>query len=174
MALSRKPKVIMLLAGLLIFLLFLLLGIRAPHSPSQGKSAVAMFPTQAVTTLAATKQITPQTLFQSDYQLVNVWASWCGVCRVEHQFLNQLAAKDIPLIGLNYRDSQTQAQRYLDSLGDPYQTVIYDPNGNLAIDLGVIGTPETYLVDRHGVILYKHTGVLDQQVWQSAFADYFD
>ena len=107
------------------------------------------------------------------YQLVNVWASWCGVCKKEHSVLLQLANDNIPIIGLNYRDKATAAIRELQTAGNPYRKVISDSNGELALDLGVIGTPETYLVDQQGKVIKKLVGAMTQEIWQQEFADYF-
>lgn len=101
--------------------------------------------------------------------LVNVWATWCGSCRIEHRYLNQLAAQGVRIVGLNYKDSRPKALRWLAELGDPYQQNIYDVDGSLGFDLGVYGAPETYLVDANGVIIYKHVGVVDMRVWAENF-----
>ena len=98
--------------------------------------------------------------------LLNVWATWCVACRVEHPFLNQLAKSGIPIVGINYKDDPAAAIRWLQHEGDPYQFSVMDLNGRLGFDLGVFGAPETYLLDAKGVIRYKHVGVLDKQVWQ--------
>ncbi|PMJ91420.1 DsbE family thiol:disulfide interchange protein [Vibrio sp. 10N.261.55.A7] len=108
------------------------------------------------------------------YQLINVWASWCGVCLSEHDFLVELQSQGIPIIGLNYRDKKAPAKEYLVEQGNPYTTVVFDPNGQLAIDLGVIGTPETYLVDNDGVIIKKALGRLTDKVWKDHFESYFN
>ena len=101
--------------------------------------------------------------------LLNVWATWCVACRVEHPYLKQLAQKGIPVFGLNYKDNDADAQRWLEELGDPYRFNIADHDGTLGLDLGVYGAPETYLVDAAGVIRYRHAGVLDQRVWDAVF-----
>jgi cytochrome c biogenesis protein CcmG/thiol:disulfide interchange protein DsbE len=99
--------------------------------------------------------------------LLNVWASWCAACRIEHPLLLQLAAqKTIPIYGLNYRDKREDAHQWLQRLGDPYDAVLFDPEGRTGIDLGVYGAPETYIVDRNGVIVYKHIGPINQADWQ--------
>jgi len=117
--------------------------------------------------------LTKEEITQHPYQLVNVWASWCGVCKSEHSTLMQLASNGVPIIGLNYRDTSAAAATELQSTGNPYQTVISDPNGELALDLGVIGTPETYLVDQKGRVIKKVLGGITAEVWQQEFAGYF-
>ena len=99
--------------------------------------------------------------------LLNVWATWCVSCRVEHPYLQQLAAQGVPIYGVNYKDDDAAALRWLSELGDPYVANIVDRQGSLGLDLGVYGAPETYLVDAAGVIRYRHVGVVDARVWES-------
>ena len=117
--------------------------------------------------------LTKKAITLHTYQLVNVWASWCGICKSEHSTLMQLASNGVPIIGLNYRDTPAAAITELQSAGNPYRKVISDPNGQLALDLGVVGTPETYLVDQKGKVIKKVMGVITLEVWQKEFADYF-
>ena len=94
--------------------------------------------------------------------LVNVFASWCIPCRDEHPFLMQLAEDDrINLVGINYKDRTENALRFLGELGNPFSAIGVDPNGKAAIDWGVYGIPETYLVAPDGTILYKKVGPFD-------------
>lgn len=97
--------------------------------------------------------------------LFNVWATWCISCRVEHPYLMRLAAQGVAIYGINYKDEDVAAQRWLDDLGDPYIANITDHEGSLGLDLGVYGAPETYLIDTAGVIRYRHVGVVDERVW---------
>jgi len=98
--------------------------------------------------------------------LVNVWATWCPSCVVEHPFLVTLAEREqIPIVGVDYKDESKAALKWLDKLGNPYVVNIVDEEGKLGIDLGVYGAPETYLLDRNGVIRYKHVGVVNERVW---------
>ncbi|MGO2161102.1 MAG: DsbE family thiol:disulfide interchange protein [Vibrio toranzoniae] len=108
------------------------------------------------------------------YQLVNVWASWCGICKTEHAFLLELQKKGIPIVGLNYRDNPGAALNVLSNDGNPYSKVISDPQGKLALELGVIGTPETYLVDADGQIIKKLLGVINDSIWKEELAMYFN
>jgi cytochrome c biogenesis protein CcmG/thiol:disulfide interchange protein DsbE len=97
--------------------------------------------------------------------VVNVWASWCGPCRIEHPQLMELARRsDIRLVGINYKDAPENARRFLDSLGQPYQAVGADTSGRIAVDWGVYGVPETFIVDGQGVIRYKWIGPLTLDV----------
>ena len=105
--------------------------------------------------------------------LVNVWATWCYSCRVEHPFLIELAERGIPIVGLNYKDDPAKAREWLIDLGDPYRESISDTEGSLGLDLGVYGAPETYVVDAVGNVRYRHVGVLDQTVWEGQLSRFF-
>ena len=102
--------------------------------------------------------------------LLNVWATWCIACRVEHPFLMQLKEESVVKIyGLNYKDQREKAIKLLDQIGNPYEFSIFDQKGKLALDLGVYGAPETFLVDEKGVIKVRHVGVLTKEVWEKKF-----
>jgi len=104
-------------------------------------------------------------LAQGEVSLVNVWASWCGPCHTEHPLLTQLAARgDVAMYGLNYKDSASAARRFLGRYGNPFRAVGQDGNGRIAINWGVYGVPETFIVDGAGRIVFKHVGPLDAQV----------
>ena len=97
--------------------------------------------------------------------LVNVFASWCTACRQEHPLLMKLAKQNIvPIHGLNYKDKPDDAQEWLDNLGDPYTRTGADINGRVAIDWGVYGVPETFIVDKKGRIAYKQIGAITQKI----------
>ena len=99
--------------------------------------------------------------------VLNVWASWCPPCLVEHPVVSQLARSGLaPVVGLNYKDTREDALPWLKRNGNPFQVVVFDANGRIGIDYGVYGVPETYVIDRQGVIRYKHIGPLDADVVQ--------
>jgi cytochrome c biogenesis protein CcmG/thiol:disulfide interchange protein DsbE len=99
--------------------------------------------------------------------LLNAWASWCEECVHEHQFLIALARlKAVPIIGLNYKDQQSNALDWLKQLGNPYEFVLVDASGRVGIDLGLYGVPETFVIDKSGVIRYKHVGAVTEEVWR--------
>jgi cytochrome c biogenesis protein CcmG/thiol:disulfide interchange protein DsbE len=101
---------------------------------------------------------------QGEVSLVNVFASWCVACREEHPLLMQMkTAGDTPVHGLNYKDSQDDAARWLDRFGDPYTRTGADSSGRVAIDWGVYGVPETFVVSKDGRIAHKHIGPLTPQ-----------
>ena len=98
-----------------------------------------------------------------DVALLNVWASWCISCRYEHPILIDIAKhKQVSIYGLNYKDTREQALRWLEDFGDPYLINAFDQKGKVGIDFGVYGVPETYVLDRDGVIRYKHIGPITQ------------
>lgn len=101
--------------------------------------------------------------------LLNVWASWCEACNQEQVFLLQLARQGVVIYGLNYKDSADDATHWLAEWGNPYKLIGADTRGQVAIDLGVYGAPETFLIDKAGVIQYRHAGILTSKVWQEAF-----
>lgn len=93
--------------------------------------------------------------------VVNVWASWCAPCRIEHPLLTELAKRtDISLTGINYKDEPENSVRFLMTLGQPFAAVGMDRDGRVAVDWGVYGVPETFVVDGQGMIRYKHIGPL--------------
>lgn len=97
-------------------------------------------------------------------KVVNIWASWCGPCRVEHPYLMELAKRsEIKMVGINYKDKPSNARQFLGSHGNPYSFVGVDDNGRAAVNWGVYGVPETFVVDGKGVIRYKHVGPISAE-----------
>ncbi|MDA1118263.1 MAG: DsbE family thiol:disulfide interchange protein [Proteobacteria bacterium] len=97
--------------------------------------------------------------------VLNVWASWCQPCLIEHPVITALAKSGLaPVVGLNYKDARQDALPWLQRNGDPYLLSVFDANGRIGIDYGVYGVPETYVIDRHGVIRYKRIGPLTPEV----------
>ncbi|MBC6403857.1 MAG: DsbE family thiol:disulfide interchange protein [Hyphomonadaceae bacterium] len=99
--------------------------------------------------------------------LVNVFGSWCMACVQEHPKLMELSGSGVNIIGINWRDSRSKGLQWLDTHGNPYARVIYDPYSRLAIDLGITGAPETFVVDRDGNIRYRHVGIVSDDVWKT-------
>ncbi|MBT8121639.1 MAG: DsbE family thiol:disulfide interchange protein [Gammaproteobacteria bacterium] len=92
---------------------------------------------------------------------INIWATWCVSCRAEHEVLLELAQTGkVDIYGLNYKDKRADAQRWLRQLGDPYIANAFDADGRTGIDWGVYGAPETFIMDKHGIIRHKHIGPL--------------
>lgn len=98
--------------------------------------------------------------------LVNLWATWCPTCFAEHRTLLEISKKyDIPIYGINYKDDSDKARQWLAKLGNPYVLNITDVEGQLGIDLGVYGAPETFLIDKEGIIRYKRVGDVNADIW---------
>lgn len=97
--------------------------------------------------------------------LLNVWASWCITCQVEHPYLTELS-KTLPIVGLNYKDGHTAATQWLAKLGDPYAVQIFDPDGKLGLDLGVAGAPETFVIDASGIVRARIQGEVNARTYQ--------
>jgi cytochrome c biogenesis protein CcmG/thiol:disulfide interchange protein DsbE len=109
---------------------------------------------------AADKVITPEDM-RGKVWLLNVWASWCAACRQEHPLLVEFARRNIvPIVGLSYKDQREAGLAWLKELGDPYLLSAFDLDGRVGIDYGVYGVPETFLIDKAGIIRYKHIGPL--------------
>lgn len=98
--------------------------------------------------------------------LINIYGSWCVVCREEHPMLMELAAKGVPIYGIDWKDTPADGAETLLRSGDPYVRVGSDQNGRLALDLGVSGAPETFVVDRTGRIRFKQVGAITSEVWR--------
>ncbi len=97
-------------------------------------------------------------------KLVNFWASWCVPCRVEHPNLEKLSAEGLPILGINYKDKEEDALAFLGELGNPYAAVAADDTGRNAIEWGVYGVPETFVIDADGTVLLRYPGPLTQDV----------
>jgi cytochrome c biogenesis protein CcmG/thiol:disulfide interchange protein DsbE len=149
----------------LVLLGFLAAGLRL--KPREVPSPLVNKPVPAfrLPTLADPAQLlSPQDL-RGKVWILNVWASWCVACRDEHPVLLDFAkAGLVPLYGLNYKDKRPDALGWLTKFGDPYQQSLSDLDGLVGIDLGVYGVPETFVVDRNGVIRYKHIGPVTPEV----------
>jgi len=116
------------------------------------------------------KQLTAADL-KGDIVLLNVWGTWCVYCKYEHPYLVDIAKnKQVTLYGLNYKDIRQDAKQWLKDYEDPYQFSIFDPLGKLGIELGVTAAPETFVIDKTGIIRMKHVGPIDAKVWQEKFA----
>ncbi len=124
-------------------------------SPLINKSA----PGFSLPILATPEKVLSNTDLSGQVWLLNVWASWCGSCRTEHPVFNQLAQKNlVTIVGLNYKDEASAAKQWLAQLGNPYNVSIMDQEGRTGLDYGVYGVPETFVIDKKGIIRYKHTG----------------
>ena len=109
------------------------------------------------------KQFSPKEM-KGKVWLLNVWASWCGACKDEHPLLMELSRQNIvPIIGLDYKDKRADGEMTLSRAGDPYNLVLADADGKVGFDYGVYGVPETYVIDKNGMIAYKLIGAVTMQ-----------
>jgi cytochrome c biogenesis protein CcmG/thiol:disulfide interchange protein DsbE len=130
-------------------------------SPLIGKPAPAF----QVEALAAADRTLKRDDLLGKVWVLNVWASWCAACREEHPVLLDFARRGVvPVYGLNYKDERRDGMKWLAQFGDPYTDSLFDPQGRVGLDYGVYGVPETFVVDRAGVIRYKHIGPLTPEV----------
>lgn len=159
------------LVAVLTLIVFLVIGLtkgdpRALPSPYIGKPA----PKFELPKLKDPSDTIGSEDLAGQVSLVNVWATWCVQCRAEHQFLLDLKAQgEIPIYGINWRDTRPEALRWLQQLGDPYIASGFDVDGVVGIDWGVYGAPESFLVSADGVVLYKQLGPLSWEIWERDF-----
>jgi cytochrome c biogenesis protein CcmG/thiol:disulfide interchange protein DsbE len=140
--------------------------IHALPSPLIGKPAPAFTLTDV---LDPARSVSNAPLNGQVYVL-NVWATWCAPCREEHEALLAISQQHVvPIIGLNWKDQRERAQQWLQELGNPYQGVGFDSDGRTAIEWGVYGAPETYLVDGQGRVIFKFISPMTQQIWDREF-----
>lgn len=143
----------------IVLLLFLAFGLRL--DPRKVPSPLIDKPAPAFTLprLDDPKQLVSEKDLLGKVWLLNVWASWCVSCREEHPVLVEFAKKNVvPIYGLNYKDERKDALAWLGQFGNPYTVSIMDSDGRVGIDYGVYGVPETYVIDKQGVIRYKQIG----------------
>ena len=133
---------------------------REVPSPLIGKAAPAF----ELPLLAAPDKTFTQKDMLGKVWVLNVWASWCAPCLVEHPQITRLAAGAVPVVGLNYKDARDDAIPWLKRNGNPYVTIVQDPSGRIGLDYGVYGVPETYVIDRRGVIRYKRIGPVTPEI----------
>jgi|SRR5580693_2318293 cytochrome c biogenesis protein CcmG/thiol:disulfide interchange protein DsbE len=151
-------------------LLAAVLAIGIEHSPDKGLIASPLLgkpaPVFILPNLTNPAQLVRSADLKGRWYLLNVWGTWCGECRAEHEALLQVRrAGTVPLIGLDWKDDDSQARAWLTQLGNPYDSVAVDASGREAIEWGVYGAPETFLVNPQGIVVYKHIGALTQETW---------
>ena len=165
----KKRYFLIPLALFLILAAFLAVGLnRDPHevpSPLVGKPApMFVLPRLDAEPGAQAATFGPKDMAGKVW-LLNVWASWCAACRDEHPHLLAFArTKQMPLIGLNYKDKREDGLAWLARFGDPYDVTLFDGDGRIGIEFGVYGAPETFIIDKQGVIRFKHIGAVTPQI----------
>jgi len=149
----------------LLLVVFLAIGLRL--DPREVPSPLIDKPAPAFKAAALAR---PEAMIRRDDMLgkvwlLNVWASWCGACRDEHPVLVEFSKKAlVPIYGLNYKDKREDGLGWLKEFGNPYTDSLFDPDGRIGIDYGVYGVPETFVIDRQGVIRYKQIGPITPEV----------
>ena len=135
-------------------------------SPLVGK----MFPKIEGTDFYSNETVKLNDLMDNNLALVNVWASWFVTCRKEHQVIINIAENtNLKLIGINYKDTKSDGEEYLKVMGNPFDEIVFDPNGEIGMELGVYATPETFLISREGLIIHKHIGEITKEIWNENF-----
>lgn len=115
--------------------------------------------------MAPSSTITPKTMV-GRVSLLNVWATWCAACKIEHPMLMRIKEHyHIPIFAINYKDDREKAMTWLRDQGNPYLMIASDQSGDTATDLGVYGTPETFVISKAGKIVYRHFGIINQHEW---------
>jgi cytochrome c biogenesis protein CcmG/thiol:disulfide interchange protein DsbE len=155
------------LLGFLVLAVFFAIGLR--HDPGELPSALIGKPAPAfdLPLLADTSRTVSSKSLHGQVWVLNVFASWCPPCREEHPHVVQLAkASRTILVGLNYKDARSNALQWLRDHGNPFTSVVADVEGRTGIDYGVYGVPETFVIDKSGLIRFKHTGPLTSAVVQ--------
>jgi cytochrome c biogenesis protein CcmG/thiol:disulfide interchange protein DsbE len=158
------------LAGLAVLVAFFYRGLRS--DPSVIPSPLIDKPAPAFSLPSVREP--GRTVTNRDYDgrmyLFNVWATWCVGCRAEHDALLTIARSNVvPLLGLNWKDDRALANKWLAELGDPYVDSAFDQDGRVAIDWGVYGAPETFLVGADGRVIHKHIAPMTMEVWEREF-----
>jgi cytochrome c biogenesis protein CcmG/thiol:disulfide interchange protein DsbE len=140
--------------------------IHALPSPLIGKPAPAF----TLTDVLDPARPVSNAALRGQVYVLNVWGTWCYECRAEHDALLAIARSNVvPIIGLDYMDQREKAKQWLEQLGNPYQAVAFDTDGRTAIDWGVYGAPETFLVDGQGRVIFKFISPMTPEVWQREF-----
>jgi len=159
------PLLVFLVVGVFLFLSLNSDPNKLP-SPLVGKK----FPIIEGTDFYSNETVKLNDLMDNNLALVNVWASWCVTCRKEHQVIMNIAENtNLKLIGINYKDTKSDGEEYLKVMGNPFDEIVFDPNGEIGMELGVYATPETFLISGEGLIIHKHIGEITKEIWNENF-----
>lgn len=168
----NKQRIILFIPIIVFFLLSILLWRGLFNDPTKLPSALLNKPVPVFNLPVLKAQENPEgveqasnSIFKGEVSLLNVWATWCVTCKQEHDYLMTLKEQGVRIIGVNYKDNITGAEKWLKDLLNPYYLSVIDQDGRFGLDLGVYGAPETYIVDKNAIIRYKHTGEVNEQVW---------
>ena len=159
------PLLVFLVVGVFLFLSLNSDPNKLP-SPLVGKK----FPIIEGTDFYSNETVKLNDLMDNNLALVNVWASWCVTCRKEHQVIMNIATNNnLKLIGINYKDTKSDGREYLKVMGNHFDEIVFDPNGEIGMELGVYATTETFLISREGLIIHKHIGEITKEIWNENF-----
>jgi len=155
-------------------LLAVVLAIGIAHSPDKGTIISPLLgkpaPEFSLPSLTEPGKTVKSTDLRGRWYVFNVWGTWCFACRDEHNMLLKLSHEGVvPIIGMDWKDSESDALAYLQQLGNPYDVIAVDKDGREAIDWGVYGAPETFLVNDKGIVVYKYVGAITQEAWEKQF-----
>ena len=164
-----KKKLYVLISTLfllILFTFFYLLIIERKPNELPSNLLDKKFPSFEATNLLNEKMFISSKEFKNEITLVNFFATWCKPCRDEHSFINSFANdKGIRVIGINYKDDNKKTIKWLKNLGNPYSDVLIDNKGRIAIDWGVYGIPETFVIDSNGYIKYRNAGPITKKIY---------
>lgn len=174
---GKKARIFLALLPLLAFAGFAAIAAKMLYEQDVNGLDVSAIPSALINTKAPSLALPPlqgsglpalnDAAIKGKLTLVNVFASWCVPCRQEHPMLKEMSRDErLNVVGINYKDKSENALRFLGELGNPYASIGIDPNGKAAIDWGVYGIPETYLVDKNGTIVYKKVGPIDAVTYE--------
>ena len=173
----NRTILIMPLISLVIICLFFLIFILLEKNPNDPPSALInkSLPTFSSINLYDTKEVLLSDNLKGKYTLINFFASWCTPCRAEHHLFFKIK-KEIPelfILGFPHKDDLDDSKKYLEEEGNPYSFVAIDSDGKIAFDFGVFGLPETFITNKNGEIIYKHTGPLTKKIIEDEIAILF-
>ena len=158
---TRRLILLLPLIGFLVLSLFLYQGLSLTPFHRESALMARDFPEFNLPTLEDPERRVDRSLLQTgELTLVNVWGEWCPECKREMPQLLDLADRGIRMVGVNWKDTREKGLGFLEDFGNPFETNIFDPDNELGFELGVFGAPETFLVDRDGIIRYHHTGYI--------------
>ena len=162
-----RNKIFPTLLIIIFFIIFLVFykGLENSNIYSPNLNVEKSIPLFEAKILGENKKINSKDIFvENEFYLVNIWASWCVPCRDEHSFLMDLRnQKNIEIIGINYKDNDQKAKNFLNELGNPYNKILSDKSGTLAIEWGAYGVPESFLI-KDGIIIKRYIGPLNQKL----------
>lgn len=131
-------------------------------------------PEFSLPTVQDSEQIVTKADLDGEAYILNVWATWCITCRIEHPFLNKLSQEGVMVIGLDYKDTREEALEWLTQFGNPYRLNLFDEEGAFGFNLGVTGAPETYFIRPDGTVAYKHISAINQTNWDEELKAIYD